>query len=306
MRNHSVTHLLHEALSRVLGNHVQQAGSLVAPDYLRFDFNHFEKVTEEQLNKIESIVNEKILNNINVETRILPIEEARKNSKVKMFFGDKYGDIVRVVVMDEKYSLEFCGGTHVKNTSEIGYFKITGESSIAAGVRRIEAITGRAVSKYIESLNTKIEEKSRQNEELTGQIRQLEKQLSEFKMGEIEKLYKSWIDDAINYHSIRIVSKEVQLESIDQMRTLAENLRNEFGKNGIALLATILNDKVQLVCTVTDDLKDKFPAGKLVGEAAKRLGGGGGGKPHLATAGGKDVSKLAETLTDFPEIIMSI
>ena len=155
MRNHSATHLLHEALHEVLGVHVKQAGSLVEPDYLRFDFNHYEKINENELLKIESIVNNKILENIEVKTVVLPIEEAKKNPNIKMFFGDKYGDIVRVVTMDEKFSLEFCGGTHVKNTSEIGAFKIISETGIAAGVRRIEAITGKATINYILNIQGK-------------------------------------------------------------------------------------------------------------------------------------------------------
>ena len=158
MRNHSATHLLHESLRDVLGNHIQQAGSLVAPEYLRFDFNHFEKVNQYQLNEIEKLVNKKILENINVNVEEKSLEDAKKNSKIKMFFGDKYGDTVRVITMDPKFSLELCGGTHVNNTSEIALFKIISESSVAAGIRRVEAITGKKVIEYIENLNSKINE----------------------------------------------------------------------------------------------------------------------------------------------------
>jgi len=164
MRNHSATHLLHEALRQVLGDHIKQAGSLVAPEYLRFDFNHFEKVSSEDISRIETIVNERILESIRVGTEIMKLDEISKNSKVRMFFGDKYGDVVRVVTMDPKFSIEICGGTHVSNTSEIGMFKIVSESSIAAGIRRIEAVTGRGVREFIHSLERKIEDKSNETE----------------------------------------------------------------------------------------------------------------------------------------------
>ncbi len=303
MRNHSATHLLHEALRQVLGSHVKQAGSLVAPDYLRFDFNHFEKVSAEDLAKIESIVNSKILNSVNVETRVLAIEEAQKNSNVKMFFGDKYGDIVRVVVMDEKYSMEFCGGTHVANTSEIGLFKITSESSIAAGVRRIEAVTGAGVQNYILGLNSKLEEAMKSAAELNDKIRSLEKELSKQKVNELRNSFDTWVKEAAFIGEIRVIARKTGFEDMDDIRYIGDNLRNFLGSNGIGLLAAVINDKVQLLCLVTDDLKKQLPAGKLVGEAAKVLGGGGGGKPHMATAGGKDVDKLDSLLKDFPGIV---
>ena len=303
MRNHSATHLVHEALRQVLGDHVKQSGSLVAPGYLRFDFNHFEKVSNEEIKQIEAIVNEKIFSNIDVNTRVLPIEEAQKNEKIKMFFGDKYGDIVRVVTMDDKYSMEFCGGTHVSNTSEIGYFKITSESSIAAGIRRIEAVTGRGVDEYINGLNNKLAKQEMHSAELQEKIKGLEKELAKQKLNDLKNSFADWVGQSEKIGDIRIVAREVSAENMDQLRTNGENLRNEFGKNGIGLLATIINDKVQLVCVVTDDLKKNYPAGKIVGSAAKFLGGGGGGKPHLATAGAKDAEKLPELLKDFTGMV---
>lgn len=303
MRNHSATHLVHEALRKVLGDHVKQSGSLVAPGYLRFDFNHFEKVSNKDIAKIERMVNRKIFENIDVITRVLPIEEAQKDPSIKMFFGDKYGDIVRVVSMDEKYSIEFCGGTHVKNTSEIGFFKITSESSIAAGVRRIEAVTGTGIQDYVNELNNKLTEKDRSVAELQDKIKSLEKELAKEKLSGLKDSFGEWVSGAEMIGDIRIVAKEAAAENMDQLRTNGENLRNEFGKNGIGLLATIINDKVQLVCVVTDDLKKQYPAGKIVGAAAKYLGGGGGGKPHLATAGAKDSAKLPELLKVFPGML---
>ncbi len=302
MRNHSATHLLHEALRKILGSHVKQAGSLVAPDYLRFDFNHFEKVTLEELSAIESMVNEKILEGIDVITKVLPIEEASKNKKIKMFFGDKYGDIVRVVSMDESYSIEFCGGTHVRNTSEIGLFKIMTESSIAAGVRRIEAITGKAVYKYILQQKQQLEEKQSKIEELGSEIRRLEKELDEARLSEINKSMSQWITKAEMLEGIRVVSQIVEAGSLDEMRQIAENLRNELGTKGIALLAAEIDGKAQLVSISTDDVLKILPAGKLVGAAAEAIGGKGGGRPHLATAGAKEADKLNELVKNFRDI----
>jgi alanyl-tRNA synthetase len=299
MRNHSATHLLHEALNQVLGSHIKQAGSLVAPDYLRFDFNHFEKVTPEELSQIEKIVNKKIFEQIQVETNIMALEEARKNPKIKMFFGDKYGDVVRAVTMDKKYSTELCGGTHVSNTGEIGFFKIISESSIAAGVRRIEAITGRRLEDYIQQLQKKIEEEKQRNDELLDKIRQLEKEISGNKLNDIKSSIEDWIKEAKLVNSIRYIARKIEADSIDELRTIGENLRNAFGTHGIGLITSVQNDKVQLVVVVTDDLKTKYPAGKIVAQVSKFLGGSGGGKPHLATGGGKDVEKLDELLKNF-------
>lgn len=303
MKNHSVTHLAHEALRRTLGNHVQQAGSLVHPDYMRFDFNHFGKVSQEELRKIESMVNDKIFANLEVQTNVLSLEEAQKNGNIKMFFGDKYGDIVRVVTMGSDFSQELCGGTHVKKTSEIGMFKIISESSIAAGVRRIEAITGKGIEDYLNNLNEKLVFATKEKEELIDKIRHLEKEIEALKLKELSGSYSEWIANASYLNDVRIVAKTVEADNLDQMRDMGEELRNTFGKNGIGLLAAVISEKAQLVCVVTDDLKQKVPAGKLVGSAAKHLGGAGGGKPHLATAGGKDIEKLPLLMESFPKIV---
>lgn len=303
MKNHSATHLLHEALRTILGNHVQQAGSLVSPDYLRFDFNHFEKIKPEQLFDIERMVNDKILDNINISIEEKSLEIARENTKIKMFFGDKYGDTVRVVTMDPKYSIELCGGTHVRNTSEIGMFKIISESSVAAGVRRIEAITGNAINLYIESLNTKLVNFESTKEDLLHKIKQLEKEISELKLAGQSDNLNSYIDNAIEFNGIKIVCNKVVAESLDELRNLADNLRNNLGNKGIGLLASELDGKAQIVCVATDDVKNQYPAGKLVGLAAKILDGGGGGKPHLATAGGKNIDKLDDLMSAFPDIV---
>jgi alanyl-tRNA synthetase len=199
--------------------------------------------------------------------------------------------------------MEFCGGTHVGNTSEIGLFKITSESSIAAGVRRIEAVTGAGVQKYINELSQKLIESAKSTEELNDKIRNLEKELSRQKVNELRNSFENWVSSAVMVGDIRVIAKKTDFEDMDEIRDIGDNLRNYLGTNGIGLLAAVINEKVQLLCLVTDDLKKDFPAGKLVGEAAKVLGGGGGGKPHMATAGGKDVDKLDDLLKDFAGIV---
>jgi len=207
--------------------------------------------------------------------------------------------------MDEKFSNELCGGTHVGNTSEICLFKITQESSISAGVRRIEAVTGAGVLDFIAKQAKKIDDEKTNSEELKNKIHSLEKEISALKTANVGSEIASWIADAAKVDAVRVASRQIEAESLDQMRTIGENLRNEFGTNGIGLIAAIIDDKVQLVCVATDDLVKQYPAGKLVGECAKRLGGGGGGKPHLATAGGRDTAALPQLLTDFVEIVKS-
>jgi alanyl-tRNA synthetase len=304
MRNHTATHLLHQALQQVLGKHIQQAGSFVSDEYLRFDFNHFEKLNKEQLKLIEIIVNSKIKDCLPVETKILSIEEAKQKPEIKMFFGDKYGDEVRAVFIGD-FSAELCGGTHCKNTSEISAFKIISESSVAAGIRRIEAITGQASLDYIYKLEEEIENKNKEIDELKSQIKHYEKIEEKIKKA---KLVSEVISTAgaKKVNGIRVFVTQMELENLDQLRTAAEKAR-ETGHSGICLIASVIENKVQLACSVSDDLKEKYPAGKLVGDAAKILGGGGGGKPHLATAGGKNISKLDELLsTEFYKIIESI
>ncbi|MBS1537604.1 MAG: alanine--tRNA ligase [Bacteroidetes bacterium] len=299
-RNHSATHILHEALRRVLGTHVQQSGSLVSTEHLRFDFSHFQKVTYDDLKSIEQIVNEKIRERIPVHTLDLPIEQARKIDGVKMFFGDKYGDRVRVVIIDEKFSAEFCGGTHVNNSSDIGLFKIISEGGIASGVRRIEAVTGVGIETYIQSLHQKIEDINHISDELHSHIKHLEKELSIFKVQEIASALSEFIDNAVRIGDIRIVAQKIPTVDADELKSLGDRLRDKLNTNGIGLLSSISNDrKVQLVCVVTDDLTGRYQAGKLVGAVAKLLGGGGGGKPHLATAGGKDIEKIDEAFDSF-------
>lgn len=301
MRNHSATHLLHESLVRVLGNHVRQSGSLVAPDYLRFDFNHFKKLNENELLEIETMVNEKIFEALDVRTDIMTLDDARTKTKAKMFFGEKYGEIVRVVSMGN-FSSELCGGTHVRNTNEIGIFKIISEQSIAAGIRRIEAISGRSAFNYIYSLKDEINKLKEANTFLEDSIKNLKKELQNYEKTKFRNIANEWVISAHNFNNIRLVIKEIEFESMDALRYSAEILRNAFGKNGIAILFAQSQDNIYIACSVTDDLVSKYPAGKLVNTIAQKLGGRGGGKPHLATAGAKISSEYKNFINNFENI----
>ena len=302
-RNHTATHLLHEALRTVLGSHIKQAGSSVTAEALRFDFNHFEKVTPEEIEKVEKIANQKIAEAINVQTDELTLEQAQHNPKIKMFFGDKYGDVVRSVTIDPNFSIELCGGTHVKNTSDIGIVKITSESSIAAGVRRIEAVTGTVVMNYIAERNALISEQKTQIEELNSTIHALGKDISKLKQNIVTASFDNWIANAEACDEKNLIVQTIETDDKDMTLNVAEKLRDVVAKNAIILIAAVLDGKVSLTCAVTDDLKAKYPAGKLVGLVAKQLGGGGGGKPHIASAGGKEIAKLPEVMNNFANIV---
>jgi len=303
MRNHSVTHFLHKALREILGQHVQQSGSYVGPDYLRFDFTHFEKVKEGELDAIESLVNEKLRENIPMtHHRDTPFEQAQKMGAL-MFFGDKYGEKVNVVQFGD-FTMEFCGGTHVKNSSQIGLFKIISESSIASGVRRIEAITGKGVEKYIREQQLRIENEELRIIELQDEKRKLEKELGELKLkeklGGIEKI----IFTPFLINGINVFKGKVDAANMDELKSMGDELREKM-KSGIGVLISQIDDKVGIVAVVSDDLlKDKkMSAGSIVKEIAKIVGGSGGGRPHLATAGGKDISKIEEALNSVDKII---
>ena len=302
-REHSVTHILHESLRRVLGTHVQQSGSLVNPEYLRFDFAHFERMRPDELQAVEDMVNEKIFASIDVVTEELLISKARTVPGVKMFFGDKYGDSVRVVFIDETFSVEFCGGTHVRNTSEIGMFKILSESSVASGVRRIEAIAGRSIPQWIHNRDLQRLATADEIAKHLERIKQLERELASLKTGELKSLIPNIINAATTVGDIKVAVGTVDVADSDQLKELGDALRSGLATHGIGLLAAVVDEKVQLVCVVTDDLTQTHSAGKLVGAVAKLLGGGGGGKAHLATAGGREVAKLNDVLAQFPTMI---
>ena len=371
-KNHTATHLLHAALRKTLGTHVHQSGSLVSPEHLRFDFAHFAKVSAEELEAIEQGVNEIIAKDMPVEHhRAIPFEEAQKMGAL-MFFGDKYGDRVNVIECGD-YSREFCGGTHVSHTGEIGFFKIRSESSIASGVRRIEAVTAARALDYLalqqqsyqerlQSARQLIEEIGALSSQLPGeprsrfrvsdesivrmsaslamlpsvvttgalrdafaditqrtrtleefilyqseQKRSVEKELAKAKINSAGSVLESLVAGAQQAGAIKIVAARIEADSMDALKSLGDALRIKLG-SGVGVLAAVVEDKVALVCVVTDDLvaAKKLQAGKIVGAIAKILGGGGGGKPHLATAGGKNISKIEEALEAVPQIVQQM
>ena len=296
MRNHSATHFLHKALREILGQHVQQSGSLVEPERLRFDFSHFEKVKEAELDAIESLVNEKLRENIPLSHhRDTPFEEAKKMGAL-MFFGDKYGDKVNVVQFGD-YTMEFCGGTHVKNSSEIGLFKIVSESSIASGVRRIEAVTGAGVEKLIENLELRIENDEKKINELHEEKKKLEKEIAALQLKEKLGGIDSIVSSPVEVNGIKIFKGKVSASNMDELKSMGDELREKM-KSGVGVMISEIEGKVGIVAVVSDDLikEKKILAGNIVKQVAQIVGGSGGGRPHLATAGGKDVAKIDEAL----------
>ncbi|MED3642305.1 alanine--tRNA ligase [Caldifermentibacillus hisashii] len=303
-KNHSATHLLHRALKDVLGEHVNQAGSLVEPDRLRFDFSHFGQVTEEELSKIEKIVNEKIWESLPVEIMEKPLAEAKAMGAMALF-GEKYGEIVRVVKMDE-YSIELCGGCHVPNTSAIGLFKLVTETGIGAGTRRIEAVTGEKAYQYmsdlIQILNDAAHKLKANVKDVPEKIAALQKELREAhkeiesltaKLGNIEA--KSLINKVKEVNGIQLLVSRVEINESNQLRTMLDELKQKI-KSGVIVLGAVLDGKVQLIAGVTKDLTGTYHAGKLIKEVAGICGGGGGGRPDMAQAGGKDPNRLSEAL----------
>ena len=311
-RNHSVTHLLHRALKDVLGNHVNQAGSLVMPDRMRFDFSHFDAMSKEEIEEVEKIVNEKIFEGLPVETKLTNLNEAKEMGAIGLF-EDKYHEEVRVLSMGD-YSRELCGGTHVSNTSEISMFKILSESGISNGIRRIEAITGPAVLKYLNELKDEQEEIARElksnKEEILQKIKLNIKSLKEANK-EIEKLEHDMAKDQIadimssvkNKNGINYVIKKFEGVDVNTLRDLADEVRNKVG-SVVVLFATVNDGKLNFVCAVSKDLVEKkIAAGKIIKEIAKVAGGGGGGRPDMATAGAKDINKVGEALNKLSELL---
>lgn len=310
IRHHSATHLLHAALREVLGEHVQQKGSLVAPDRLRFDFSHFEKVSTEELRRIERRVNHWILQNIpaQIETNV-PIEEARKRGAM-MLFGEKYGEAVRVVTFDPEVSVELCGGTHVVATGEIGLFKIVAESSIAAGIRRIEAVAGEAALEYVDEQLASLEAVRSQFRALQKPVEEavadlieerkaLERELAAAKQQAAAGALDELLERATEVDGLRLMTGDLGEADMDTLRDVATRFREKLGPDGVAVLGARDPEggKVFLAAAAGDDaIKRGVQAGKLVGALAKRVGGGGGGRPQLATAGGRQPEKLGEAL----------
>lgn len=312
-RNHTATHLLHKALREVLGNHVQQAGSLVAPDRLRFDFTHLEPLTFEQIDKVERIVNEHIRQNHPVEKFWTTLQEAKAMGAVALF-GEKYGENVRVIKIND-YSMELCGGTHLDATGQIGYLRIVREEGISAGVRRIEAVTGLGAERLLQTEKQWIRELTTllqcPGEELVARVKKLqeenkllEKRLKKALAGSHSSQMDEWIANAVSMEGMKIVSARVEASNVDELRVLADRLREKL-KSGIGVMGTVIDGKVSLVAVVTDDLikARRFKAGEIVKKVASFLGGTGGGKPHLALGGGKDPARLDEALGKVVEVV---
>ena len=311
-RNHSATHLLQKALRTVLGTHVEQAGSSVNEDRLRFDFSHFSAMTAEELQKVEEIVNEQIVAGLPVKVENMPIEEARKTG-AQALFGEKYGDVVRVVNMGD-YSIEFCGGTHVKNTNEIMAFKILSESGVAAGVRRIEALTSKGLIRYYDNLEKKLNEAAKvlkatpdnlaekiahltaENKALHSEVESLKSKLAQDAMGDV-------MDQVQEIKGVKLLAAEVDGVDMNGLRDLGDQLKEKLGE-GVVVLASGNDGKVSLMVTATDAaMKQGAHAGNLVKAIAGLVGGGGGGRPNMAQAGGKNPAGIQEALKKAAEAL---
>ncbi len=312
MRHHTATHILHAALRETLGAHVQQKGSLVAPDRLRFDFSHFERVTDDEQKQIERRVNEIVLRNLTFgDERSVPIDEARERGAM-MLFGEKYGDLVRVVTFEGAgfSSIELCGGTHVQATGEVGLFKLTSEGSVASGIRRVEAVAGEKALEWLDAQMSELDATRGLFKQLPDglssavvglqeQTKSLEKELAAFKQGAASAGLDELIAEAQDVNGIRLITGEIPGADMRTLSDLGEQIREQLQENTVAVLgsANLEEGKAYLVASVTDDLvKNGIQAGKIVGALAKIVGGGGGGRPHLATAGGKQPEHLAEAL----------
>ena len=311
-RNHSATHLLQKALRTVLGTHVEQAGSSVNEDRLRFDFSHFSAMTAEELQKVEEIVNEQIVAGLPVKVENMPIEEARKTG-AQALFGEKYGDVVRVVNMGD-YSIEFCGGTHVKNTNEIMAFKILSESGVAAGVRRIEALTSKGLIRYYDNLEKKLNEAAKvlkatpdnlaekiahltaENKALHSEVESLKSKLAQDAMGDV-------MDQVQEIKGVKLLAAEVDGVDMNGLRDLGDQLKEKLGE-GVVVLASGNDGKVSLMVTATDAaMKQGAHAGNLVKAIAGLVGSGGGGRPNMAQAGGKNPAGIQEALKKAAEAL---
>ncbi|MCK5195220.1 MAG: alanine--tRNA ligase, partial [Desulfobulbaceae bacterium] len=312
--NHTATHLLHFALRKVLGDHVKQAGSLVAPDRFRFDFTHFSLTNLETLNEIETIVNQKIRENIPVRIVEMDAEEAFKTDATALF-EEKYGDLVRVVSLGD-FSKELCGGTHTDMTGNIGLFKIVEESSVASGIRRIEALTGEPALSHVQQtekimdntarmLKESPEAVSHRIEKILSFQKSLEKEVEQLK-AEIALRSAEWAEEEIkSINGVKVLTKKVGVDNPAALRDIADKFRDKI-KSGIVTLGALDGSKVLLIVVVTKDLTNRFHAGEIVKQVASVVGGGGGGRPDMAQAGGTKPEKLDQALEKVYEVVGSI
>ena len=320
MRNHTGTHLLHAALREVLGKHVKQAGSLVAPDHLRFDFSHFTSVADEELQDIEDLVNKEVLRNERVETiEDVPIDTAVNQYKAMALFGEKYGDKVRVIKIGD-FSTELCGGTHTSQTGEIGLVKILREESVSSGTRRIEAVTGEGslqhfrrdhelegvvsglVRGHAENPAMALKNELERREE---EIKKLRKELEQARMKSASAAVSATEDKVKTVKGVKVYAARVDNVDRPQMRTLVDNLRNKLG-SGVVVLGTAQDGKVALIVGVTKDLTERVQAGKIVGQIAQKVGGSGGGRPDMAEAGGKNPEALDAAIAGAADVVESL
>lgn len=313
-RGHSATHLLHKALKTVLGDHVVQAGSYVSDDYFRFDFNHFEAMTQDQIDDVSAIVNEKIDEFLPITCKEMNIEEAKKLGATAIF-GEKYGNIVRVVKMGD-FSLEFCGGTHLTNTGMVGAFKIVSESGIASGIRRIEAVVGTGVWQKLElredslyeigeALKVKESDILHKIDQLISQNKEYEKEIKKIKSSNLSASMNEIISSAktVGDNKIKFITHKFNDVEVEGLRNLCDDIKSK-SESCVILLSTVNEGKAAFILSITDDLVETgLNAGKILKEGAKIAKGGGGGKPSLAQAGAKDLSKIDEVFAKIEEII---
>ena len=311
-KNHSATHLLQKALKTVLGSHVEQKGSLVTPTRLRFDFAHFQPMTAEEIQKVEALVNQEIQAALPVVTQVMGIEEAKKSGAMALF-GEKYGEEVRVVSMGE-FSKELCGGTHVANTSQITLFKIVSESGVAAGVRRIEALTGNNVIQYYrqmeenlhqlaKTLKTTPAELSDRAEHLLKEVKELQSENESLKSKLAQESLGDVSDQVTEVKGVKVLAAAVDGVDMNGLRDLGDQLKEKLGE-GVVVLASSMGGKVSLLAMATPGAMEKGAhAGNLIKAAAAIVGGGGGGRPNMAQAGGKNPEKIGEAIAKIPELV---
>ncbi len=315
-RNHTATHLLHKALKIVLGDHIQQAGSLVSSDRLRFDFNHFSGMSKEEISMVEKIVNEQIYNALDVKTEVMSIEDA-KNTGAMSLFDEKYGDMVRVLSIGD-FSKEFCGGTHVTNSNDIGMFKITSEGGVASGVRRIEAITGLKVYEYllgeehlIDTVSNIIKSSKENIEkritEVVEENKSLDKKLKQIQNESAKNTLDTIIKNAEQIKDVKLITYSYENMQDDVLRDIMQEIIDKT-ENTIVIFSNVITEtgKLSFICMVDKALIPKYNAGKIVKEVAVTAGGNGGGKPNMAQAGGKDISKISEAFAKAKEFIENI
>lgn len=312
MRNHTATHLLHKALRVVLGDHIKQSGSVVSPERLRFDFTHFTAMQDDEIKKVEDMVDEKIIENLPVKTDIMNVDEAIKTGAVALF-DEKYGETVRVVTVGD-FSKELCGGIHCKATGEIGLFVILSEGSVASGIRRIEALTGKSAFDYLKHKETELdsikgllksEKPLEKLEKLLNDVKSMEKEIQKLKTGSAGDIISEVLEEAHELDGVKVVKIRQDGLKPTELRLLADNIKERL-KSGIIVVSSVIDSQAAIVCMVTKDLKDRYNAGEIVKNISIIAGGKGGGKPEMAQGGTKDIKKLDNALESLYDIIKQV